>query len=69
MAKEEKEKSAEAGNEKKIDVAKDAHVGVPVTVISLDGDPYHENGAEFEVGLKKAEELVKRGWVKLKDKK
>lgn len=65
MAKEEKEQEAP---EKKFDVAKDAHVGKPVTVIALAGDPYHEEGAEFEVGMKKADELVKRGWVKPKGK-
>lgn len=62
-----KEKNDEqSAPEKKIDQAKDAHVGRAVTVVSLDGDPYHENGAEFEVGMKKAEELVARGWVRLK---
>ena len=68
MAKEEKEPKEEV-QEKKLDIAKDAHVGVPVTVISLPGDPYHEDGHEFEVGMKKAEQLVKAGWVKLKKEK
>jgi hypothetical protein len=65
MAKEETKDQTEMP-EKKLDVAKDAHVGKAVTVISMEGDPYHEDGAEFEVGMKKADELVKRGWVKLK---
>jgi hypothetical protein len=41
-------------------------VDVPVTVISLSDDPYHEDGHEFQLGKKTADELVKRGWVEIK---
>ena len=61
--------SSEANEEQKeIVVPKDAIVDAPVTVVSLSGDPYHKDGEEFEVGKKTADELVKRGWVKLKEK-
>jgi len=47
-------------------IPKDATVDVPVTVISLAADPYHEDGAEFQVGKKSAERMVKNGWVSIK---
>lgn len=62
-------KPAEKKTEKKLDVAKNASVDFPVWVESLDGDPYHENGAQFECGEKKAKELQSKGWVKIIDKK
>jgi hypothetical protein len=44
-------------------------VDFTVKVIATAADPYHETGAEFDAGIKKAAELVKRGWVEYKDKK
>jgi hypothetical protein len=50
--------------EKELNVAKDASIDFPVEVIATEADPYHETGIKFHAGKKKAEELVKRGWVK-----
>lgn len=62
-----KEKELEAPEEKKVDKLKVATPSVdwPVDVIATEADPYHETGAKFQAGSKKAAELVKRGWVKL----
>lgn len=63
-----KQKEGQEGASKELSVAKDASVDFPVTVIATEADPYHETGAEFQAGSKKAAELVKRGWVKLAKK-
>jgi len=63
MAKEEKEQEKKA--EKELKTAKDASIDFPVEVIATEADPYHETGAKFHAGKKKADELVKRGWVKM----
>lgn len=52
--------------QKEFKPGKDAIVDVAVTVISLEGDPYHKNGAEFQLAKKTANELAERGWVKIK---
>lgn len=48
-------------------VPKESIIDVPVTVVSLKDDPYHKDGEEFQLAKRTAEDLVKRGWVKLKD--
>lgn len=50
--------------EKQLKVDKPS-VDFPVDVIATEADPYHETGAKFQAGTKKAAELVKRGWVKM----
>jgi hypothetical protein len=60
------DEKVEKPEEKAFEISKDSMIDVSVTVISQDGDPYHETGAEFEVGKKTAKELEARGWVKLK---
>jgi hypothetical protein len=66
MAKQEKEQDENVGKEstKKL-VADKPSVDFPVDVIATEADPYHETGAKFQAGTKKAAELVKRGWVKM----
>jgi hypothetical protein len=59
------EEKKEKKTEKKLDVAKDASIDFTVEVIATESDPYHETGAKFHAGTKKAAELVKRGWVKM----
>lgn len=54
-------------DQKEIIIAPGAIIDVAVDVVSLDGDPFHKTGEEFQLGKKTAEELVKRGWVKLKE--
>lgn len=46
-------------------VSKDASIDFPVDVVATEADPYHETGTVFQAGSKKANELVKRGWVTL----
>ncbi len=73
MAKGNKKAGSDQGSEsaaeeqKELVVPKDATIDEQVTVISLEGDIYHENDAEFEVGRKTAEKLVKLGRVKIKE--
>lgn len=73
MATEKKSTSAAkvAAEEKSIEfkVPKDASIDEAVTVISLPGDPYHDDGHEFEMAKKTADILVKRGWVEIKEVK
>lgn len=47
---------------------KDSSVDWPVEVVSQDGDKFHENDVHFDVGHKKAIELVKLGRVSLSKK-
>ncbi len=54
---------------KPLEVSKEASVDFPVKVKSLKADPYHKDGAVFEMGSKKAKELVERGWVEYANKK
>lgn len=70
-----KNQASESGNvpdselsedNKELVIAHDSIVDVPVTVVSLEADPYNKDGAEFPVGKKTAEMLVKRGWVEIK---
>lgn len=58
---EEKEKKTE----KELKTAKDASIDFPVLVVATEADPYHETEHKFHAGKKKADELVKRGWVKM----
>lgn len=64
MSAEEKKNKKEAPEEKKMEI-KNPSVDFPVKVRSLDGDKYHDNGVEFEVGSKKAKQLEARGWVEI----
>lgn len=48
-------------------IPKDAVIDVAVTVISLNGDPYHKNGEEFQMAKKTAELRAEQGWVKIKE--
>lgn len=57
--------NVEKPDQKQLSVSKDASVDFPVEVIATEADPYHETGAKFHAGTKKAEELVRRGWVKM----
>lgn len=71
MAKSKKEEGevtviGEVSEPKELIVPPDAIIDVAVTVISLEADPYHKDGEEFQMGKKTAEELAKRGWVKIK---
>jgi len=60
----EKVKKEGEGAGKKL-VSTKPSVDFPVEVIATEADPYHETGAKFQAGSKKAAELVKRGWVKM----
>jgi hypothetical protein len=55
----------ERPDQKELNVSKDASVDFPVEVIATEADPYHVTGTKFHAGSKKAEELVRRGWVKM----
>jgi len=60
----------EKKTEKKLNQALDASVDFAVTVKSTETDPYHETDDEWQCSSKKANELAKRGWVKIvKDEK
>lgn len=50
-------------------VPANAVIDVEVIVISQESDPYHETGAEFGMGKKRAEQLQEKGWVKIKETK
>jgi hypothetical protein len=63
--KEETKKTDKAPDKKELKISKDASIDFPVAVVATEADPYHETGAKFHAGSKKAAELVKRGWVKL----
>lgn len=65
MTKEKEEGKDEKKLEKKLEQTADASIDFPVEVEALVADPYHETGAIFHAGKKKAAELVKRGWVKM----
>ena len=60
----EQEKKKEGESFKKL-VAVNPSVDFPVDIVATETDPYHETGSEFQVGTKKAKELVKRGWAKM----
>lgn len=62
----EKEVEIEVAEKKtdKLKVTKPS-VDFPVNVEATEADPYHETGTVFQAGSKKADELVKRGWLKL----
>jgi hypothetical protein len=62
MAQEKKKSEEKEATEKKF-IESNPSVDFPVEVIATEADPYHETGKKFMAGSKKAEELVKRGWV------
>lgn len=47
-------------------VPKGSIIDKAVTVISLDKDPYHKDGDEFQMAEKTAKLLEEKGWVKIK---
>lgn len=63
-----KKGKGEQPDQKVLKSSKDASVDWPVEVVSEDGDKYHENDVTFEVGHKKAIELVKKKIVRLEEK-
>lgn len=54
----------EKPDQKKMEI-NNPSVDWPVEVEALEADPYHVTGTKFKAGSKKAEELEKRGWVKI----
>src|SRR5687767_1776587 len=69
MAKEETaEVKKEQPDQKVIKSAKGSSVDWPIEVVSQDGDKFHDNDVKFEVGHKKAVELVKAKRVVLSTK-
>lgn len=62
-----KKEEAKVEEKKGITVEKNASIDVSVTVISLDGDKFHETGTEFQMGKGTAEKLAKLGRVKIKE--
>lgn len=63
--KDKKDQDKKGPDQKVLKISKDASIDFPVDVIATEADPYHETGAQFQAGKKKAEELVKRGWVRM----
>lgn len=70
MAKKKEEEETKVGEgvipSTEFKVPKDAIIDTAVTVVSLVADPYHKDGDEFQLARKTAEDLEKRGWVKIK---
>lgn len=62
MAEEKKEKPTD----KELKQSKTASIDFPVVVESIKDDPYHPDGEKFLMGEKKAKELERKGWVKIK---